>query len=510
MECRQGLGCDPKMSRRMYSACVTGVPGTWVPGVHADCSHNENAALLLRSLGATPNPAEGARGPVVRVFRDMARLASRYGGGTWTHLQTAESYSGKLRRRYMEAEVSLREDGPVRSGDAFLRAFVKADKCCFMSKVAKPRLIYPRSPRYNLDLASRLKPFEHWLWGRLRSYRFFGVPQTRLCAKGLSQFARASLIRRKMSAIPGCSVIEVDGKSFEAHEDVWQLVEEQRVYRAAFPGDKGLDGLLSYQLNMRGVTKGGIRFSRPGGRASGDFNTGMGNTLVMLAVTIAACRELAQGPFDCLADGDNCLLFLSPGDLPRFQERFAPLVLRMSGHEMTVERPAAVLEEVRFGQSAPLVVGSEVVMVRDWRKVISHMMSSHAGLTDLRTALPWLRGVFHCESFLARGVPILGEFTRLGCLALQGERLLDFDWYRDYAYLGVSQGGYAAPVSVEVSVAARESFFLAFGVDPAAQLEIERSLRVCFDLRPWEPLEAPTVFNWWSGVDDAIGGFFGG
>jgi len=143
------------------------------------------------------------------------------------------SYGGSLRKRYLAAESSLMHDGPISSGDYVLRAFLKSEKVQF-SKFAKPRMIFPRSPRYNLALASYLKPFEHWLWGNLKSVAQRGVLPSRVVAKGLNPHQRANLIRRKMRGIRDCVVFEVDGKAFEAHVDVRQLLQEDGVYLAAF------------------------------------------------------------------------------------------------------------------------------------------------------------------------------------------------------------------------------------------------------------------------------------
>jgi len=484
----------------MYTAWSPQIAGCWVPAVHANCIHNETAALLLRSLGPTPVSVEPGRAAVGEVFRDLVRLARRYSGQKWTHLEVAQSYTGALRDRYLEAERSLREDGPVMFSDTYLRAFLKAEKVNALKKFPKPRLIYPRSPRYNLELATRLKPFEHWLWGNLKRVGNSGVPHTRVVAKGLSMQQRANLIRRKFSSIPSCVVVEVDGKAFEAHLERWVLEQEHRVYAAAFPGDGKLKRLLRYQLSMQGVTQCGVKFEREGGRASGDYNTGMGNTLVMLAVVVSVLRRMGLTTFDTLADGDNCLLFLESGSLDRVLSDFARLALD-AGHEMVLERPAWDLESVRFGQSAPVDLGARGLrMVRDWRKVLSQALSSHAHLHDVRFMKRYLRGVALCEAHLSRGVPILGKWAESVLRATEGVELLPFSWYRDYQVLGVVEGAWDKPVLGESPTEeARRSFALAFGTSVCDQLDLESGLdriEICLD--SWIPVEPPTASNWWS------------
>lgn len=467
-----GAKCCFDSKRLMQTSCVTAVPGTWVPAVHANCWHNEVAALLMRSLGPTPESAEPGRRPVLRAFRRLRMVAGRYGGSRWDYLETANSYTGLLRRRYLEAESSLMLDGPLRSSDYKLRAFLKAEKRR-PDGLAKPRMIFPRSPRYNLVVASWLKPFEHWLWGNLKSGVVSGVGNSRVVAKGLNQVQRANLIVRKMREIGDCVVFEVDGRAFEAHVDEWQLLQEHSIYAAAYPGDGDLMHVLSKQLRNFGVTSNGCRFSRRGGRASGDFNTGMGNTLVMLAVVMGVMSRFRGLRWDTLVDGDNALLFLPRPRCHEVYDRFSDIATEISGHEMTLERPTCVVEEVRFGQSAPVRVNGGWKMVRDWTKVVSHSASSHHHLREPRYALEFLRGVALCEGFLADGVPILWAFTRNLLSRTESISNPRMHGLRDYMVLGVPVDDLGEVTVGEPDDEARQSFELAFGVTTTQQRNIE-------------------------------------
>lgn len=470
-----GASCCLDSKRQMQTSSVATVPGTWVPAVHSNCWHNEVAAFAMRSLGPTPGSAEGCRRPVLDAFGRLRRVASRYGGSRWGYLETANSYTGVLRSRYLEAERSLMFDGPVRSSDVKLRAFLKAEKRR-PDSLAKPRMILPRSPRYNLEVATWLKPFEHWLWGNLKSRAISGVGNSRVVAKGLNQTQRANLIVRKMRTIPDCVVFEVDGRAFEAHVDAWQLLQEHSVYESAYPGDGSLKKILNKQLRNFGVTSNGVRFSREGGRASGDFNTGMGNTLVMLAVVMGTMSQIGPVCWDTLVDGDNALIFIGRSDRDRVCAEFGAVATEISGHEMTLERPTGVVEEVRFGQSAPLRVKGGWQMVRDWRKVVSQSTSSHHHLREPRFALEYLRGVAACESFLAGGVPILWAYTQN--LLRRTESVGGFrrHFLRDYQVLGVPVESLEAVYAEEPDDEARQSFALAFDVTPEQQRNIEMGL----------------------------------
>ncbi|QKN22712.1 RNA-dependent RNA polymerase [Erysiphe necator associated ambiguivirus 3] len=479
--------CDHKEKRRMRLAVNTGAPATWVPGVHSNCNHNEIAALKLRSLAPCPTPGQFRLGDrFLLEFKKLRNLMHGYAGDRWSNLQTALSYEGSLRRRYLEAERSLRVDGPVTGGDAYLRAFLKAEKFG-IDKVAKPRMIFPRSPRYNLCLGSWLKPLEHWLWGYLTAKRLFGGSSCRVVAKGLSPRQRANLIVRKFQSFKDCVVFEVDGKAFEAHVSREQLVQEHSIYLAAHHGAKELRGLLRHQLSLSGVTQGGVKFSRLGGRASGDFNTGMGNTLIMLCAVVSALRGRVR--FDTLVDGDNALVFLERGDSSEVINKFASWVFDESGHEMTLERPVSCIEEVRFGRSAPIFLGHGLgyTMVREISAVLSGAFASHKWLKEPKFALRWCNGVARCELSLSVGLPVLQAFS-LGVLKnTPSRKKVPVEALRDYFVVGGWLAGeeHSRPPTRECRV----SFERAFGLSPEEQVRWEGALGRCrvdcdFDLQP--------------------------
>lgn len=496
LDSSRATGCLGQ-KRKLRISSVAPLPGVWVPRVHGVCYHNEIAALVKRSLGPTPGSAEGSRRPVLDAFRCIRRVASRYGGSRWDYLETAHSYTGAMRRRYLEAERSLMLDGPLRSSDVKLRAFLKAEKR-HVGALAKPRLIFPRSPRYNLHVASWLKPFEHWLWGNLRRSAFSGAGNSRVVAKGLSPRRRASLIARKFSEVPDCVVMEVDGKAFEAHVDLWQLLQEHCVYSSAYPGDGSLKEALNKQLRNFGVTGCGVRFAREAGRASGDFNTGMGNSLIMLAVVAGCMSALNLRVWDTLVDGDNALLFLRRSDMLRVVPQFAATALEISGHEMTLESPVDVIEGIRFGQSAPVWVEGGWMMVREWRKVISHGIASHTHLLEPRFALEWTRGVALCEASLAHGVPVLSAWSNQLLSLTESVRRVRWDALRDYQYLGVDFGGTGSRAR-EPDLFSRQSFHRAFGVTPDEQVQLEGGMsQVRLVVEPGSACEATSfVYGDW-------------
>jgi hypothetical protein len=304
------------------------------------------------------------------------------------------------------------------------------------------------------------------------------------------------LIVKKFKSLDECVVFEVDGSAFEAHVDVWQLEQEHSVYAAAYSDDPELARLLARQRVNEGVTPGGVRFSRAGGRASGDFNTGMGNTLIMSVVVVAVLKHL-KVPFDILVDGDNALVFMRLCDSSRVMSCFAPLALEFSGHEMVLERPVRHIEGIRFGQCAPVEVAPGVyTMVRDWRKVISQMTSSHAHMEQPRFVPRYLRGVAFCELSLNAGLPIVQNLARRLVHLTEGSRAVGEHFYRDYQAMGVEVDSAWKAKFKEPTPRTRESYCRAYGLDPQAQIEVERALDlVTLRIDKWDPEESPWVFG---------------
>jgi len=386
----------------------------------------------------------------------------------------------------------LRYDGEINRWDKKIGAFLKAEKFNPLKKLSKPRMIMARKPRYNLELASYLKPLEHCLWRCLKGSRYV-TKATRQVGKGLNGEQRASLIREKLQNLGDAVVFEVDGKAFEAHVTSQDLALEHSIYRAAYKGDETLSKLLDVQLVLKGRTAGGIKFRREGARASGDFNTGLGNTLIMLCVVRASVRLLAERlnhplRWDCLVDGDNALMFVHSADSRWVIKHFDEAVRLVSSQELAIENPVTALEEIVFGQSKPCFNGTRYTMVRDPLKVVSTAFSSYRHFENWNHGLRLCKSISQCELALARGIPILeAYFARALELVGNVPDLRDPSIYLEGRLLEAlrdlkSSGETLADVKpIGVTAAARQSFAIAWGISVERQValegEITRDLR---------------------------------
>lgn len=501
--------CEDGGSRYEYRCYTPPVEGVWHPQVHRPCAHNAIRGLQLRTLGLNPEPSfEGTR-----WFHDSARELRRVLRGRvepfdrWSFDQVVSSYRvSRLRARYEEAHASLVLDGLCSPSDAKVSAFVKAEKLS-KYKVGKPRVIMGRSPRYNLELASYLKPLEHAVypafrgWGRMYT-------RTRLIGKGLSGKQRASLLRRKMLSAPGMVCFEVDCKSFESHVTISQHDEEHGIYLSLL-NDPRLRELLSWQKNFTGKFRSGVRFHAKGIRASGDFNTGLGNTLIMCCLVLAVARRL-RTRFDFLADGDNAVVFVSLSDLALWQ-RELPLVFVEMGHEADVGEAVSEVSGIVFGQSKPLLVEGGWTMVRDPLKVLSSAFCGHQHYGEMRGGMRVLKSVAYCEAVLNRGVPVLQAFAHAML-----KRLKSVPFVRDRFDLGNLEYQRIATASdrwtqanwSEISLESRLLFEKSWGFSVGEQLRLEACFQVGRLPETWDQVPIERVFSgaadpWGLPFDDA-------
>lgn len=470
------LTCDSKPGV-VYRAHVPPVPGTWRAIIHSSCVHNEIAALSHRMLKVY-EPVALADYVDAEFTRLANYCARKYPGVKMSPADVVASYHGPLRLRYEKARDFLIEGGMPTSRDARISAFVKREKFPPHGKIFKPRLICGRQPVFNLSLATYLKPLEEWLWGRWRSEKSWGLPdRTRIVGKGLSPWARANLIRRKWAQFGTPVAFEIDASSFESHVTLDQLEGEHRVYLKPYRHDDQLRWLLSKQRRNRGRTLHGVRFARDAGRASGDFNTGLGNTVVFVTVVVANLkalqREIPDLCFDVLGDGDNCVVFTEKRFEPIIRERLAAMIFGSSGHEIDCGETAYFVEQVEFGQSRPVETSGGWTMVRNPRKALSHAFVSHKYYNEDKFGRRVMASVAQCELALNNGVPCLGPYfeawhRELGPAELGPKHLVEWR-HRFVADTRVQPR--------EITEVARASFERAWGLSPEGQIRMEEILR---------------------------------
>jgi hypothetical protein len=414
------------------------------------------------------------------------RLAWKLGSvNPLTDDQFVQTYSGPKRTRYANAVLSL-QDEPLIRRDGYVSAFVKAEK---MDPGAKtnpdPRMIQSRSARYNVVVGKWLKAIEK------KFYTITSPMGSRMVAKGLNNEERGELLDDKMQNFGSPVVYSIDGSRWDKHIECRVLDVEHSVYKKMVK-DPEFNRALSWQRTNKVRTAMGVKYRTKGKRMSGDVNTSLGNCLLMCLMVKAAMQRLGILKWDCLDDGDDCLIIVETAEEWKLR-RLGEVYLEF-GQEIKLENRATHIEDVKFCQSQCIRVNGKWRFIREWRRCLSGDSSGVKFWGDPNIA-PHMAYTIGCANLaLYPGVPVLQEhglaLKRIGSGTLRVDLAAQTDAARRFGrdiganWTEVLQSAAAVPISSE----SRMDFERAFGLSVDDQLRVESKLRD-WRLDSWEPVK---------------------
>jgi hypothetical protein len=373
----------------------------------------------------------------------------------------------------------------VSKRDAWVNTFVKAEKINLDSKGdPAPRVIQPRSPRYNLEVGRYLKLFEKELCAGFN--RVWGYP---VVLKGLNAQQVGGWLAEHWKQFDEPVGVGLDASRFDQHVSEDALRFEHSVYNGVFRS-KELATLLRWQLRNHGVARvegKRVDYEVVGRRMSGDINTGMGNCLLMSCMVIAYCEQ-AGIVFRLANNGDDCVLVIERRDLAKL-DGISQWMLDF-GFTLTQEEPVYELERVVFCQAQPVRCANGWRMVRDPRVAMSKDCVSLLGWDTDEAFSQWCGAIGACGASLTAGVPVWSAwYDALLALSAASVRpgVEERVWDSGLGYM--ARGVEACPVDDECRV----SFYRAFGILPDQQeaLEALYAQPVCIDAP--HPMTYPDV-----------------
>lgn len=458
-----------------------------LPGVEGPrfIVHNQSLAnsvravlgrVLLREvdggLVAPPQPDPGSWLSDMKGFRDLLRGRVVVPSSVEEFL---DMYAGDRRQRvYQQAHESLLNT-PVSRRDAWIKAFVKAEKVALKKNKLDPcpRLIQPRSPRYNLCVGRFLKALEPVLYKQIeRRTKDTHCPVH--IAKGRNAGQTGKLFHEVWSRFEKPCAISMDASRFDQHVSKDALQWEHAVYLDRFRGQSKADlvRLLGWQVENKGVVyspDGKVKYKTSGSRMSGDMNTALGNVLIMCAMCWTWAHK--QGVrCEVIDNGDDVVYICELKDRRKLEVGLVDQFKRW-GFTMEVEKPVTVLEKIEFCQTQPVLLSSGYVMVRDPRVCLAKDLTSvqplHFGYRGYLTAV----GV--CGHNMYADSPVLGSFYK-ACIR-EGKGV---QWkagpLSETGFARLARGMVAR--DVPISDASRVSFWKAFGILPSDQVVAEEQM----------------------------------
>lgn len=444
--------------------------------VHRDCIHNQRLAAVNRVICNWPQPH-----PI--AINRLRRLAYKLSNHLGRHrpLDPRDwlgKYTGQKKKRYDAALASL-QCRPIRRQDGFVNAFVKREKVLDVTK--DPRMIQARSARYNIELGNFLKAFEHDMYeikGVGHLAKWFGP--TPVIMKCRNQRARAILIERKWNSLKQPVQLQLDCSRFDAHCSEQLLAVEHLVYVNSVhkPYRRFLSQLLSYQLTNKCYTKDGLKYTCPGRRMSGDMNTALGNCVLMILMLVDALKQMhvPVSDYQLADDGDDCSLFVEK-KWENHVTRFLPHVFLTYGHELKVEGVVRELHEVKLCANGLVTVGDLKMMVLNPRRAIGKSgVITRLTYCRLKSDHPavkrQLATIGQCLLAIHSGVPVLQSHA-LYLMKLSRARLKFLPGTYTYRLAHLGYDKVMACERAVITLAARQSFADAFGIDIHQQLFYE-------------------------------------
>jgi len=412
------------------------------------------------------------------VFRRKVVELVRPQAAVMTLREVVNCYNGAKRRIYENAFRSLMRKN-LSQGDSMLRPFTKFEKQD-LSKA--PRIINPRSPRYNLVLGKYLKGRTEKLFYAAIN-EVWGGHTEHTVIKGINARKTGLVIWRKWNRFRNPVGVGLDAQKYDMHVGIPGLDYEHGFYRAVFNEMKELVELLRRQLKNVGIafcSDGKVYFTINGTRCSGDLNTALGNCLIMCALLWALCLDLEIDAELC-NNGDDCLLILEREDLEKLQAGVVGWFARF-GFRMTVEEPVYEFEKLEFCQSQPVLLPGGWTMVRNVRTCLKKDPMCLIPIQNDRVWRKWLGAVGECGLATVPGCPVLqsfyGAFKRSGRQASKK--------FKTHVFKNTSMQERAFECRAEaVTDEARASFYAAFGITPDYQLALE-DYYDRIEIGPWD------------------------
>jgi len=307
-----------------------------------------------------------------------------------------------------------------------VRPFAKVE---FLSTEKWPRNISPRHPHFNFVWAQYTKPLESYFYKHLSATgplsrlnpggKEAGVSNPYI-GKGLNKLQRGDMIKykyelfeRQHGATP--MVFRTDCTGLDAHMTLDFIKEENKFYRKCFPNwNKQLDDILT-NVEVNRLVSDGIRGKLRGSRMSGDMHTGLGNTLVTVAMMIAFFKRHNVKRYDIFADGDDTLVFVHPSEIG-LVETYLPKFFLGCGHELKIEGIAKNIFEVEWCQTKIIRCNDQYgkehyVCVNNPNKIFA-TMGSHIHCRDPVSAVQFFSDVSYAYSKMYSMVPFFRELAQ--------------------------------------------------------------------------------------------------
>lgn len=462
------FGYSKPRSRKMTNLHPIGGGEEW--GVHNNSCSNIERALIERVFtvkgeeGLQVVPPQPKPGAVKRLLGKFRKQLLHYAGRVQP-LSTDQfvlTYVGKKRALYQRAAESL-DLLPLRKQDAYIGAFIKDEKTNLTRKDDPcPRIIQPRSPRFNVEIGKHLKPMEKTIFNAIAMV--FGSTTV---MKGLNADQRGTELAQKWAKFNKPVALLLDATRFDQHCNR-QIIDWEHDIEEKITLDredlKRLNAMRRVNTCFARAHDGGFKYTLNGGRMSGDMDTAMANCLTMCAMTWSFMKEGDYGKFEYMNDGDDGVLIFEEEVLERVLVDYQDYFLGC-GFQMKLDGVAHTMEDIEFCQARPIFDGHRWRFVRDPRICIGKDCLTITSLTDCDTLDQKRNAIGWCGMSLAGDMPIFCALYRT--FISRNQPPLEYTTGMQFLARGMT------PTEAPVTIESRLSFWAAYDISPDDQIAVE-------------------------------------
>lgn len=439
------------------------------------CTCNEYDALLGRHLLGHIEKFDAANPYLKMLEKSLEEKAElfydKYGFTTQSNFAKviANTRPG-LRARYRRAYTNIYQNKIEYSKMlARVQTFVKYEKIpedkYFDGK--PPRLIQHRSYEYLYLLKSFI--LDHDLKLKEGLLKWGDQSVDTIFTKMHDQFGIAQVLWDNWNSFDCPMAICLDHSKFDGHY-CEELLNIEHKYWKRLNRSRLLALLLNDQLNNKAVTSMGMRYKFRGGRASGEYTTSTGNSIMNYCMLECWLRASGITKFRISVNGDDSVVMIELSDRSKllgldFFNNF--------NMETTCDREVTLFQEITYCQTSPIRVernGSlQWYMVKTPLRVMSriqYMSSQHKRIVNRVLSAEAL-----CELTINQGVPLLQ--------ALAIRLLKESDLTRPLGSVDkipAKSSGNSEAVIKPINSITRADFQIAFRITVQEQLQYENDL----------------------------------
>lgn len=406
---------------------------------------------------------EGHKAPMKRIFQNLEKKYPPVVLPVYTIEDVIKHKPASQRKRYRRAYERLKLHG-LKDKHVKIKMFVKHERMSYPGNdvteyyLKPPRAIQARSQEFNLIAQKYFLPYaKHFKNMRHHDGR---TP----FAKGLDPQEIAEQLFDDWCHFNNPVALLIDHNRWDSCLNTDWLKSTHQYYNKFFRCAEFMR-LLKCQLLNKCTTSTQVKYTVEGTRMSGDPDTSDGNSTDNLALICDLFRGVEMRE---TIMGDDSVIIFDLVDVDIIRSRMDEHVVHKVYPWTTVYRFVVEFEQVEFCQCKPILTINGYIMVRDISRVITRGFTciSQNVVKTPRLFYDWMRAVGDCEWSVNPGVPVhtaVAEYMR----SFSDRPLKE---PQDRSRFKVMH----KKLDHTITMQARLSYQVAFGISVQTQLEIEK------------------------------------